>query len=410
MNTFIARFPFALGGFACLFLTYFFSRSLFKDKKAAAMTVLALLFCIPFIILSRQARYYSLSALFSLGGLYGYYFMTQKKRFGVYLYVISSSLLFHTHYIYLGTLLATVVLHTLLFYREQWRKVYFWSFFILFINSPWIFWFLTMRYSEQYGTNLGDWNLFFSWLTSYLKDLRQYVFPLSILLIPFGLSLWYWIANNKEYPPWKDSKITKGVALIILFSMITLGTISIVGSGPFFRFCTPILPFLTMIIGLFLGWVMRIHFVLGIAILTVMVFLSPFHDFMYEITHDYDGPIEGIVKYLNEHAKKTDVVAITYGDLPVKFYTGLRVIGGLTGEGLSQAKNADWIIVRDHIICSKDRHVKNFLVNNVPWQKYNKIEINYPDTFFENRANPKEHLYRTASNVPLVVLFKKARN
>ena len=50
--------------------------------------------------------------------------------------------------------------------------------------------------------------------------------------------------------------------------------------------------------------------------------------------------MEGIVSYLSENAEEDDVVAITYGDMPLKFYTDLRVVGGLTGEGLSPAKNA----------------------------------------------------------------------
>ena len=35
--------------------------------------------------------------------------------------------------------------------------------------------------------------------------------------------------------------------------------------------------------------------------------------YLYEITHDYDGPIEGIVKFLNKNAKDGETVKIIYG-------------------------------------------------------------------------------------------------
>ena len=38
-------------------------------------------------------------------------------------------------------------------------------------------------------------------------------------------------------------------------------------------------------------------------------------------------PIEAIVRFLEESASPDDLVVMTYGDLPVKFYTGLRVVG-----------------------------------------------------------------------------------
>lgn len=61
-------------------------------------------------------------------------------------------------------------------------------------------------------------------------------------------------------------------------------------------------------------------------------------DFLYELTHDFDGPIEGIVKFLDENGSENDIVAVTYGDMPLKFYTEMRLVGGLTGEDLSAIK------------------------------------------------------------------------
>ena len=40
-------------------------------------------------------------------------------------------------------------------------------------------------------------------------------------------------------------------------------------------------------------------------------------------------------KYLNEHGSPEDIVAVTNGDMVLKFYTKMKVVGGLTGEDLS---------------------------------------------------------------------------
>ena len=164
-----------------------------------------------------------------------------------------------------------------------------------------------------------------------------------------------------------------------------------------------------MLIGIIFAYAMRIHVVAGVLLIGVIIAFSPIRDYFFELSHDYNGPIEGIVSYLNEHARKGDVVAITYGDLPVKFYTGLRVVGGLTGEDLTPAKNADWVIIRNHVISDKDFMVRNFLARNINWRNYQRIVLKYPDTPFENRESPYEHLYRTATDYPPVVIYKKIR-
>ena len=51
---------------------------------------------------------------------------------------------------------------------------------------------------------------------------------------------------------------------------------------------------------------------------------SYFGDYLYEITHDYDGPVEGIVEYLKKNAGPSDLVQIPYGEYAVRFYNNLK--------------------------------------------------------------------------------------
>ena len=138
-------------------------------------------------------------------------------------------------------------------------------------------------------------------------------------------------------------------------------------------------------------------------------YLQPLPDYLYEITHDYQGPIKGIVTYLNQHARKDETVAMTYGDLPVKFYTGMRVIGGLTGEDLAPAREADWVILRKYVLCQTDWQVRKYLVENLPWYAFQKITIDYPDLPWENRETPSEHHYRTVTNEDKVAIYRRIK-
>jgi hypothetical protein len=130
-------------------------------------------------------------------------------------------------------------------------------------------------------------------------------------------------------------------------------------------------------------------------------------NFLYELTHDYDGPIEGIVKYLNANGNKDDIVAITYGDMPLKLYTNMRIIGGLTGQDLSDAKKAQWVIIRKYVISDQEQAVRKYLSENLSSNDYEEIKINYPDIPFENREDPMIHHFRTVTNEDRVTILHK---
>jgi hypothetical protein len=127
-----------------------------------------------------------------------------------------------------------------------------------------------------------------------------------------------------------------------------------------------------------------------------------------EISHDFDGPIEGIVRFLEANADPGDVVAISYGDMPLKFYTKLRIVGGLTGEDLAPAREADWIIIRRHNNTEEDTRVKRELRKIVEAGGYRAHKLAAPDTAFENRESPDVHRFRSATDrVPPVLVFEK---
>ncbi|MGB7581841.1 MAG: hypothetical protein WBL85_05265, partial [Sedimentisphaerales bacterium] len=78
-----------------------------------------------------------------------------------------------------------------------------------------------------------------------------------------------------------------------------------------------------------------------------------------------------------------------------------------TGEDLSPAKNARWVIIRKHSFVGKEQKMRDYLQENIPTQELHKIIINYPDILFENRENPNEHRFRTDTEESNVVIYER---
>jgi hypothetical protein len=150
----------------------------------------------------------------------------------------------------------------------------------------------------------------------------------------------------------------------------------------------------------------RLRWLLAVVIVAFMVSRGPVSSYIAELTGEYEGPIEGIVTYLEQHGSPDDVVAITYGDLPLKFYTSMRVVGCDTGEDISEAVGADWIIVRRKQ-GARAAQFTRFLMERTDMSKYRVVTLSQVDTYWENREEPRSHRFRTATEGPRVRMLHK---
>ncbi len=409
VSTFVSRLPFALAGLGCFAVLYILTRELFNDRKCALFTVVVLSLSVPFYLLSRQCRYYSFTILFSLLGLYGYILLLRGKRQGAFLYLLGATCLFHSHYVYFGTLLIVIALHTIIFHRSRWRKVLFWTVWLIVLNLPWIIWFSSMRYGEQYGGGIVDLSLIMGRFVGFLGEI-QGDFQLGYWVVGL-VAMVVWMKRGHCYDE-QDNNIISTLALPLGFITVNVVVLSVFAPWQFFRYLSPLVPVFAMIVGFVLSRVVNLSMFLGLLIFGLS--LWPCHEslknFWYELHHDYKGPISAIVKYLESKAQQDDVVAVTYGDMPIKFYTGLRVVGGLAGDNLQKALGAEWLIIRRNTISEKDYAVRKFLIQNTDWRQYKQIILQVPDLPFENRENLGQHLFRskTSGGRP-VIIYKKIR-
>jgi len=139
-----------------------------------------------------------------------------------------------------------------------------------------------------------------------------------------------------------------------------------------------------------------------------------FFDYLYEITHDYDGPVEAIVNYLRKHAKAGDTVKIIYGDAQVMFYLShLRLIN----DYFYKEKNfPDFIVDRYYWRREEEARLKKQkgdLSEEETYLKeiekrYEKIELDAIDIIWENRPDDLGyHKFRTVKEGRPVVVYRK---
>jgi 4-amino-4-deoxy-L-arabinose transferase-like glycosyltransferase len=407
-DTAATRLPFALLGIATVLLTFATARRLWTDRRAAWLAAFGLALCVPFLLLTRQGRWYAAASFFSLLAIHAYSRLGDSRGAPWWTLFAAATLLFHSHYLYCATLLATLLVHATLFERAKLRAVLTASVLVTLVNAPWLVWLATISLNESYSGRLVDWSRSLLLARTFASHFFRDFFPPLLLLLPLAV-----VADRLrcgEEPFAMASRTRNSAALLAIFCAMNVVALGLLAPGAYFRYIAPLAPpALLGIGGLGAALFARSRWI-GAAVVVAWLATSSLDDFAYELTHDFDGPIEGIVSHLEQHARPGDTVAMTYGDLPIKFYTDLRVIGGLTGEDLAEAAEAEWIIPRRSVGSREERRVKQLLTSQLSPKTHRRFVIDSPDTQFENRENPAMHRYRTERpTYPRVVIYGRRR-
>jgi len=404
ISTFVSRLPFALFGMGTVALLYFFAKLLWPGTRTPAIAASLLAISVPFLLLCRQCRYYSMAMFFALLSLYAYVLLLEGRKRAFVLLFAATTLLFHSQHIYVAVFFPVVFLHAVIFHRDRLNILLVVTVLTTLVNIPWFIWLSGVKYTSPYKQleQLQVLNIF---IKNYVHDLAIYVFPVWLFAV---LPVWYIIARiRKGRFPKLGRQVWERLSLPVFFIIFVIIVITVTSPYPFFRYMAPTIPPLILLTAVIINAAWEAHLLIAAATVVLLVTTSQMKDYLYEITHDYDGPGEGIAKYLNEHGSPEDIVAVTNGDMVLKFYTKMKVVGGLTGEDLSPTKNARWVIIHKHIINDQEKKVGKYLLDNNSLNTYRAITINYPDLAFENRENPDEHRFRTDTNERNVVIYER---
>jgi hypothetical protein len=407
-TTLAARLPFALLGIGCVLLTWGLARELWRDRVAAGAAGLLLALSVPFLILSRQSRWYALAAFLALAGLLAYARIRRGQRCWTFALLVAALLLFHTHYLYCAVLLGSCILHAALLERARLLPTLAAAVGTSVLSLPWLVWLSGVELGPDYSERLLKASDSLFYLRVFSEDLVTVFLARGLWLLALPLLALDRIRRGEPAVP-RERSAWSGVALVTLHACLGIALLACLSPGTYLRYLTPLVPPLFALVGLVVGALARAWPSVAAAAVAAWVLTGSLEDFVYEITHDYDGPIEGIVGFLNTHARPWETVAIVYGDLPVKFYTDLRVIGGLTGDDIDAARDADWIILRRHNLAPVSRTIRERLRRFVAEGDYRRHEIDYPDTAFENREDVRQHRFRTTRWAARVEIWEKRR-
>jgi hypothetical protein len=402
-SVFAARLPFALFGLASLLLFFFLCLELRPDLRFAVLAMLMLLLCVPFLLLVRQARYYPLAIFFQIASVFFYVRYLHGRKFSLVLLLISLLLLFQSHYLFALTFLPATVIHAFFYSRPALKKLLLTYALFLIISIPILLWLSDTPYSHRYGAQLLNPGHIVEMAGYYFRDIFIFIFSpvlLVLLLINF-------IGKDKK-PLQRPSD---SVALILILLAANLTALSILSLEHYYRYLGPLLPLFILLAAFLIYELKRFHPVLPwIAAAVYIFYMNPLGKYFYELQTrtPYIGPESGMVDYFRQNLKPSDTLAVSYGDLPLKFaFPDYKIYGGLSAEPLKRASHAQWIVLRRNPMNEHDRGFINYLRAHVNGNDYTGVKLDVPDVPFENRESPSEHYYRSPAGDYPVIIFKR---
>ncbi len=406
-NTFAGRLPFAVLGIFTIFLTYLLARRLFRDRAVANITALLLTLSVPFILHCRQCRYFSPGIFLTVLSAYLYLDYLRKRSFSALLLLASLFLLVNTSVGYYLSVATAITAHLYFHDRKNFfcrRNLIVLSVIFLYAASA-LYLFNISRRVAKPGLKWISPNIRY-----YVRSINRYIFPWRSFLILYAC-----YAAIKRRFVFEIGTRDRKALLIILAFIASVFPYIIFADFNSLRYVIHVAPFFYMLEAYIFYRIIResrqaaVLIILPIALFTNLLSISLpvesyFGNYLYEITHDYDGPVEGIVKFLNKNAKPDDTVKIMYGDNACIFYTGLKVDNR---QPFEDGQYPEWIIPRR--AWNDSRFYASDYYKEIE-KRYEKIAIPYPDIRWENRPDDMGyHKYRTDTSSPGVTIYKRKR-
>ena len=453
-STWSARFPFVLFALGTLLLCHAVAFEITRDLRVARIASFFLLTSVPFLLHARQCRYYAPACFFGALLVWQYLRALDEKRGALLGLAVAATGLFHSHYVVCAGFVLGLAAHFAITDRRPAMLIRFaiaGAATILFA-LPYLLGFLA-RGSGQAVPGLER---SLASLGEALFHVNRFVFPFALAGLSGGWWLW---TRNKEVETEAEvgrsdgdlesvgraGKVRGGLALWLV-GFASVGLLVTVMPWFFFRYYVALIPIAAIGQALLIAPILKRHNIAGLSVVLLLLATDipgrilpisnevppasvrhlqtgdedpanlvgawaktfPMAGYLFEITHDHEGPLEAVVEYLNEHAKREETIVATYGDLPLQFYTDLKVVGGLSGENPIPYAKAEWLLVRAHTHRSGDARLKRFIAENLERDRYEVTRFEALDVPYENRPDPTYHKYRQPmEGLPPVKLWRR---
>ncbi|MBI2217422.1 MAG: glycosyltransferase family 39 protein [Candidatus Rokubacteria bacterium] len=436
VSTFTARLPFALAGFLMIPTLYLVGRRLFRDGRIALLACVFLTLSVPFLLHARQSRYYAIAALAGVWMLHFFVGTVEGRRWAPVGLVAASTVMVHAnHPMFPATFLALLVAFAVVgLERRALGRLLGAAAAVLVVNAP-----LLAIYGTGWVVAFGAPSSAPTWATvqAALDVFLIYLRRIDFVALPVTLLLAFtvWLIREGREAVWGSADFRRCIFLLVFVAayVATLAPLPTV----FLRYVVHLLPALALVQAYVLVTVgVRRPIVATVAAIVLLTsdvahgWLSgvahrlepaqpavrwPLAWYVYEITHDFEGPIEAIVGHLRAHARPGDRVYISYGDGPIRFYTGLEVRGGQACQSPVVFPPPEWVIIRSFFRSTNtapgyaedvQRHIR-YVREEIPWRLYQRIELPVVDTVWENIPEPQWHHFWAPASGSRVVLHRR---
>jgi hypothetical protein len=422
-STFTARLPFALLGLLSVPSMYLLGRRLFGDRLIALVATGSLALSVPFILHVRQGRYYAVAIFAAIWALHFFFLLPTRRRLAATGLAAALAALFHTSNLLFLALVAGLMLGFFILRFD--RAVAPWLVAALaaatVVSLPWLF-----------GADMGEkggslfvrnspW-IFVANMAWYAGRTELYAFPALLLVAALGATAMVTGARV-------DLRSPRARTCVFLVAVAVVH-IAIVALVPFvfFRYLITLLPIWALLQGWAVGWLAARSRVLAVAILLLALlpdradlvrgrFSITLVKYLDEITHHIPGPVEAMVTHLRTAARPGDRVFISYGDLPLRFYTSFEIRGGQGCQSLAGWPAPDWVFFRYFFrfrpavtgVERDEERTLQYLRTHVTLPRYKTFTLPVIDRIWENIPEPERHVFRVPGNWPPITVYEKAR-
>ncbi|OGX40002.1 MAG: hypothetical protein A3C53_01865 [Omnitrophica WOR_2 bacterium RIFCSPHIGHO2_02_FULL_68_15] len=426
-----ARLPFALLGIACLVVAYRLALQTFRHPGIARLAGLMTLLSVPLLLHVRQCRYYALGILGLLWVLWAYRQIRDGRRHGWGWFAAGLMILFHSHH---GAWFPTVAALGVDFWRRglpatERRPALLTAGVVAALTLPWCLLanpFDPSRHHAAFSLAEAGRHAQF-----YARQINRFILPLQFLLV-------VWLFRGLHPRRWwraADARQREGAGTLMVMITVHLLFLVFVPEQRHFRYLIQLAPLLLLgQAALLWGWLGRrqpllalvsalliatdlLHYSAPYAIAQavpagraiiardhgLVVPQSLLADYGYELTHRYQGPLDGLIGTLRREGRPGDLVKTPYDDHAVIFYTGLTVEDP---NRFAEPTRPTWIIPRREWVPGGFFASTNF---QAVQREYVRIETAAPDLAWENRPDPGYHKFRTVRDAPKIVLYRRPR-
>lgn len=423
-GTLAARLPFALIGLLAPVSLYALARRCWARRAAALVAGLSLLLSVPFLLHVRQARYYALVIVATIWILHAALAVVGGRRLALVGLVVALTVLLQSSTFVAAAVVAGLAagLVVVRVGRAAAARLAAAAVAALAVNLPLL---VSADLGDRVGFMLG-----IPSPATYAFRASQLIFmselhALPALLLLAGLLVAQRVSGTSPpiAPPERRTVVFLATFALVYLLVIALRPLL------FFRYLLPLLPVFALLQAQLLLWTWARHRLVAALVALLALGLDrsqllggsvtvPLGEYAWEITHDVDGPIKGIVRYLRAEARPGDRVLITYGDLPLRFYLPpLDVRGGQACQDLSAWPEPDWVIDRYFYRfrssgprSREDSQWTRRYLQSLPAHRYQRVVLTAPDTKWENIPEPDFHTFRPGPERPRVVVLRKIRS